>query len=304
MAVSAYYEALVFEDGKKINVSRRMDMKVNGLLHWHPCVEILLSLSDQNTAAVNFKSHNMRINDIMIVYPGELHSVHAFHEDSWFILQFPADLLTGLSELNRIISSFPRRHYLRYDSAQIESEQMVMDIKKLVDLHYSEHYFKESRMMACLFNFFAGLGEYWEDEEEENGAEGEGAGKEHESLKLMAEACLYIRDNCAQPLTLEDVAHQAGISKSHFSHLFKRYTDMTFVDYLTHERIRKAETISLDPSKYITDIAFEAGFSSISSFNRAFRKVKGISPSEFRNKMVNRENITPELPAQQEQSPG
>ncbi len=284
MAVSAYYEAVVFEDGKKINVSRRMDMKVNGLLHWHPCAEILLSLSDQNTAAINFKSYNMRINDIMIVYPGELHSVQAFHESSWFILQFPAELLTGLSELNRMISSFPRRHYLRYDSAQIESEQMVMDIKKLVDLYYSGHCFKESRMMACLLNFFACAGEYWKEEKE--AAEEESGGKEHESLKRMAEVCLYIRDNCAQPMTLDDAAHHAGISKSHFSHLFKRYTDMTFVDYLTNERIRKAETIFPDPSRHITDIAFEAGFSSISSFNRAFRKVKGISPSEFRSKMI------------------
>ena len=81
MAVLAYYEALVFEDGKKINVSRRMNMEVNGQLHWHPYVEILLSLSDQNTAAVNFNPHDLRINDIVIVYPGELHSVQAPQED-------------------------------------------------------------------------------------------------------------------------------------------------------------------------------------------------------------------------------
>lgn len=55
MAVSAYFEALVFEDGKRINVSRRMNMEVNGQLHWHPYVEILLCLSDHNSTTVNFK---------------------------------------------------------------------------------------------------------------------------------------------------------------------------------------------------------------------------------------------------------
>ena len=37
----------------------------------------------------------------------------------------------------------------------------------------------------------------------------------------------------------------------------------------------------------VTDIAFESGFSSISSFNRAVRKVKGCSPTEFRSTMIN-----------------
>ena len=42
--------------------------------------------------------------------------------------------------------------------------------------------------------------------------------------------------------------------------LFKRYTNMTFVDYLTTERVRRAEAISMDPSRHITDIAFEYTF--------------------------------------------
>ena len=284
MAVSAYYEALVFEDGKKINVSRRMNMEVNGQLHWHPYVEILLSLSDQNTAAVNFNPHDLLINDIVIVYPGELHSVQAPREDSWLIIQFPVELLSGLSELSQLVNCHPRRHYLRYDPSQIQSEQMVLGIKKIVELYFSSESFTETKMFACMLNFFAQLGEYWTGDEEGEGVQP--GGKEQESLKLMAEACLYITDNCGLPLTLDDAARHVGISKSHFSHLFKRYTGMTFVDYLTNERIRRAEAISLDPSRHITDIAFEAGFSSISTFNRAFRKVKGISPSEFRSKMI------------------
>ncbi len=285
MPVSGYYEALVFEDGKKINVSRKANTEVNDKIHWRPYVEILLSLSDENSATVNFHAHDLRINDIVVVYPGELHSVCSPAADSWLIIQFPAELLSGLSELSRMVSSYPRRHYVRYDPAGIESERMVMRLKKIVELYFSGQPFQETRIYACLLEFFAELGEYWMHAE---GTESMPAGgKEQESLRMMAEACLYISDNCGQPLTLDSVAHHMGISKSHFSHLFKRYTEMTFVDYLTAERIRRAEAISLDPSRHITDIAFEAGFSSISTFNRAFRKVKGISPSEFREKMIN-----------------
>ncbi len=284
MAVSAYYEALKFEDGKRINVSRKVNMEINDQIHWHPFVEILLSLSDQNIAAVNFKSHNLRVNDIVLVYPGELHSVHSEEEGSWFIIQFPIELLSGLSELNSMINSFPRRHYLRYDPVKTESEQLVLWIKKIVDLYDSSQLYKETRIYACMLDFFAQLGEYWSNAED--GEWAQSGGKEEESLKLMAEACLYITDHCGQSLSLGDTAHHVGVSKSHFSHLFKHYTGQTFIDYLTAERIRRAETLSLDPSKHITDIAFEAGFSSISTFNRAFRKIKGITPSEFREKMI------------------
>lgn len=63
-------------------------------------------------------------------------------------------------------------------------------------------------------------------------------------------------------------------------------TQTTFVDYLTKERIRKAETLFLGPKMKLIDIAYECGFTSSSSFNRTFKKVKGMSPKDFRNAMI------------------
>ena len=111
-------------------------------------------------------------------------------------------------------------------------------------------------------------------------------GTDSVNLKLMTEACLYISENCMKPLSLNDVALQVGVSRSHFAHLFKNYTNMTFVDFLTVERVKLAETFFLNPRLRITDIAFESGFSSISSFNRSFKKIKGCSPTEFRATMI------------------
>ena len=62
---------------------------------------------------------------------------------------------------------------------------------------------------------------------------------------------------------------------------------MTFIEFLTTERIKRSEFLLLDPEEHVIDIAFDLGFLSISSFNRAFKKIKGISPSEFRKTMTN-----------------
>ena len=61
---------------------------------------------------------------------------------------------------------------------------------------------------------------------------------------------------------------------------------MTFIDYVTTERIRKAETLISNSKAQMIDIAFDAGFSSVSTFNRAFKKVKGITPSEFKKTLI------------------
>ena len=52
------------------------------------------------------------------------------------------------------------------------------------------------------------------------------------------------------------------------------------------ERIRLAESMFMTENKKYIDIAFECGFNSVSSFNRSFKKVKGISPREFKNAMI------------------
>ena len=62
---------------------------------------------------------------------------------------------------------------------------------------------------------------------------------------------------------------------------------MTFIDFLTTERIKRTEFLLSNPKAHLIDIAFDSGFSSISSFNRTFKKIKGISPSEFRKTMIN-----------------
>ena len=48
-----------------------------------------------------------------------------------------------------------------------------------------------------------------------------------------------------------------------------------------------AESLISNPKAHMIDIAYDSGFSSISSFNRAFKKIKGISPSEFRKTLIN-----------------
>lgn len=284
MQLDSYYEDLSFAEGRKIIISKNIDADyVNGI-HWHPYAEILLSLQDGNTVTVNFNKYVLKPNDIIIVYPGDLHCVENVTEESFLIIQFPINLITVMNDINRILPVLYKTLYCAYDPCSVENDRMILALKKIDVLRKSEHPFVEVDTYSLLLTFFSLYGQYCINS---NNAHNAGyTVTQYKSSKLMAEACLYISQNCAEPLTLDSVAHQLGISKSYFSHLFKDYTQMTFIDYLIRERINRAETLFLGPKKRILDIAIECGFSSISSFNRTFKKVKGISPTEFRDAMI------------------
>ncbi len=283
MLLNNYYEDLPFSDGKIFNTSRIIQNDFSDTTHWHPFAEILLCLKPGNDVSLNFRKYHMAPNDFIICFPGDLHSIKNTSPDAFYVIQFPIQLLTVVQDFNKLQPILTRNAYCAYDSSNVELEKMVLLLKEIVSVSETDIPFLEAKLYSLLLVFFALYGQYSLNEHIE---ETDTETAQYKSAKLMAEACLYISQNCSEPLTLEDVAHQIGISKSYFSHLFKDYTQMTFVDYLTQERIRKAENLFSGPKKKFIDIAFECGFTSISSFNRTFKKIKGISPREFRNALI------------------
>lgn len=286
MHTKNYFERLNFTSGKKINVSKKIDINFSNTMHWHPFVEILLSLYDNNEVTINFTEHVLKTNDLVIIYPGDLHSLDHVAENAFILVQFPLDLLMIMSEFNSNFSVFSQYQCIKYDPSNIDADRMIFFIKKLPELYFSDMLFNEVRIYSLLLEFFVELGQYCVNAKKEEFSDD--AKTDYKSTKLITEACLYISQNCTNPLTLDDVSHHIGVSKSHFSHLFKKYTDMTFIDFLTTERIKRTEFLISNPKAHIIDIAFDSGFSSLSSFNRAFKKIKGIPPSEFRERMTNK----------------
>ena len=102
----------------------------------------------------------------------------------------------------------------------------------------------------------------------------------------MGHARHYIQDHSGDQLSLGAVAHIVNMSASYFSEKFKRATGMNFVEYVARTRIEKARNLLQNPHLRISEIAYEVGFQSLSQFNRAFKKVTGQAPSEYRQSLA------------------
>lgn len=101
---------------------------------------------------------------------------------------------------------------------------------------------------------------------------------------IIEKARQVINEHYDQKLTLEDMCKLTFLSSSHFSALFKQYTGLSFINYLTRIRIEKARELLLQPHYKIYEIAALVGYDDFRHFSKTFRKLEGINPRQFREK--------------------
>jgi two-component system response regulator YesN len=98
----------------------------------------------------------------------------------------------------------------------------------------------------------------------------------------MEEAKAYIDNNLSLDISLKDVADRIGITPTYFSTLFKKMSSETFVSYRIHRRMEKACELLSIPHKRTVDVAAEVGYDDYPHFTKTFKKIFGVSPSEYR----------------------
>jgi len=93
----------------------------------------------------------------------------------------------------------------------------------------------------------------------------------------------YIEENYyLNNLNINDISNKLEVTSSYLSKLLKKETGLSFIDYLTDVRISKSMCIMEDPTVKIYDVAELIGYSNQHYFCRAFKKVVGISPTEYK----------------------
>ena len=97
-------------------------------------------------------------------------------------------------------------------------------------------------------------------------------------------AARYIEDHAAEPLSLDRVAAEIGLSPFHFLRSFRRAIGITPHQYLMRTRLIRAIALLGDTAMPVTEIGYETGWADLSNFSRTFGRDVGCSPREFRRK--------------------
>ena len=93
----------------------------------------------------------------------------------------------------------------------------------------------------------------------------------------------YTFSKASENITIDEVARQANLSRSHFSRYFKERTGKTYMQFLNEVRIENACSKLKNSEDRIEQICYDVGFQNISNFNRQFKKKKKMAPSSYRS---------------------
>ena len=111
-----------------------------------------------------------------------------------------------------------------------------------------------------------------------------------EYTKEIKKAMNYIENNLNEGIRLEEAAAFAGFSKYHFQRVFKRETGLNLYEYIQKRRLAEASSLLLNSNIRILDIAVYLCFESQEVFTRAFKKVYGLPPGQYRKALKNLTN--------------
>ena len=110
------------------------------------------------------------------------------------------------------------------------------------------------------------------------------AGSRRTAMERVAPALEHVAAHYDAPMRMQQLAQLCHTSLTHFRRLMESAAGMSPLEYVTHLRLQMATTLLTETNDRALDIATNTGFTTLSSFNRHFKKQLGMSPREWRKR--------------------
>lgn len=249
-------------------------------IHWHTAMELIMPIKSIYTVEIGNRKIELQDGDIIILPPGELHSLYAPNQGERLIMLIDYSLLCSLKGMDALLHTFAPYKIIARESEPDLEIKLKSYLLEIESEYFGNASYREARIYSILISFFVFLGRDSRNTEQRFG--NITSNKQHEYVEKFIKVCNYINDHCVEDITVEQLADIAGFSRFHFARLFKQFTNVSYYDYLTQKRIEHAEKLLITPDISITEVAMQSGFNSLSTFNRVFKNFKNCTPSEYK----------------------
>jgi len=246
--------------------------------HYHPELELTLITKGKGTRFVGDAIQPFADFDLILVgenLPHHWVSLEETPEDlqEAYVFQFDKELFTRFPECSAFATFFEQAkngfHFYQPSAALVD---MIISVEKAPPI----------RQLGLLMEI---LSELLQEENRQQLASDQYLHRFYSvnSQSKIAKTTNYILEHIDQKLTVNHMAEFTHMVPQSFCRWFKKHAGHSFVSFLNKTRIERACHLLQSTAQPIQTIAFSCGFDSLSHFNRTFKKVKGMSPSGFRN---------------------
>lgn len=264
---------------------------MRALCHWHTDIEIIYVLDGEMNYHVNDKIVPLKENECVIINSLQLHyGSSIYHHACHFIcIRFHPKILgtdpfVYQTYVTPLIEN-SETDYLYYDSNSPNHPELEALIKRIA-LAKAEMY------DACELDIISDLHLLWRILYLQcRPVPGQKAATADTSLDLQKKMVSYIYEHYQEPLTLDEIAASASISRSKCCIVFKQYLQQSPIDFLNKHRLEMSVRLLLNTQSSITEIALSCGFNHLSYFSKIFLREYGCTPTEYR-KNANKEKET------------
>ncbi len=263
----AFYE---FRHEGVSDIQAGMGKNLTFPLHLHEDLELFWVRRGVVNVQIGVQERTMTSGDFAVIFPNVIHSYESFTEENEFYIAICRSSLWG-EYLPRLLHYTPKTPFF----SQKELHPDIPYAMKGLDRQAGEDPNPEilrallQLILARLFSKMELL-----------------SAPEPKSVDLTSRLVRYLSQNFLRPLSLESIARELGVSRYHLSHIFSVRLKTGFSEYLNFLRLNYACQLLQTTDRRISDIAFDAGFSSQRTFNRTFQKQFSLAPREYRERFV------------------
>lgn len=228
--------------------------------HLHEYIECGYIISGSCDLYIEDKCIKLKEGDFYIVFPNQIHRYEHSVGIDVYVFIFSPDLLPEFKKT--FLNTVPLSPVIDSDTSQI---------KTLCDIYFNNDMPFESRRGMIIAVIGLALQNTTLTEVDKY------------NISTIKNILIFCNSHYSEPITINDVADNLHISRSHAAHIFKSKLNTSFSKYINDRRISLACDILKNTNLSVTETAFSAGFSSLRTFNRIFSACKSCTPREYRN---------------------
>ena len=233
-------------------------------LHYH--IELALVKSGKTRVTVDTEAYQVEAGDIFVVFPNQVHRFETVEREKYILMIVNPDIISEF--LKHFTAAVPISNLIK---GAARDKELLSLAEKISDVYRSDINFKDEILRGYLLAFFGKLINLIELKDIQS--------KESNALGVILNYCI---NNSSRFLSLDVLEKELHISKYYISHVMNSKLHMGFNDYINSIRVSNACKYLTKTDKSITEISDLVGFNTIRTFNRAFFKQIGVTPSEYR----------------------